>query len=176
MCTKHKPTATVLPQLLQLHSTVREIGGKEDRRGKKKRWWMCASLGTACVTNHTWPCKCHSAFGSLDDSQVLCRPKFKNQRREDSIAAVREKPQGKKKTKTKHKILYVQVFTYLYIHWRKTTEVTYTAWPLVQWTSNTHLGLLVALELFGNSSVVPFVTRAGKAEVLTSHLKLRISL
>lgn len=83
---------------------------------------MCASLATACVTNHTLACKCHSALGSLGDSQVLCKPKFKNQKGEEPIAALWEKPQ--EKTKTNHKILYAQVFTYLYIHPRKTIEVT----------------------------------------------------
>lgn len=72
---------------------------------------MCASLATVYVTNHTWACKCHSALGSLGDSYVLCRPKFKNQKGEDPIAA--GKASRKKPKKTKHKILYAQVYTYI---------------------------------------------------------------
>lgn len=121
--TKRKPTVTVLPQLLKLHSIVREIGRKEDRRGeeKKRRWRkekevvnMCLPSHCLCYKSHLGAsaCKCHSALGSLGDSHILCRPKYKNQKGKEPIAAIWEKPQ---ENKTKHKILYVQVFTYLYI-------------------------------------------------------------
>lgn len=72
----------------------------------------------------------------------------------------------KKPHKTPHKIFYAQVFTYLYLQKKDYRGNIHCI------TSSTmdmqHLGLLVALELFGNSSVVPIVTRAWKAEVLTS--------
>lgn len=86
---------------------------------------MCAFLATACVTNHTQACKCYSALGSLRDSQVLCRPKFKNQKGEAPIAAAQEKPQEKKTKKTTKS--YMQRYSHTYIYPRKTTEVTYTA-------------------------------------------------
>lgn len=175
MGTEHKPTATVPPQLLELHSIVREIGRKEDRRGEERK------RGGECVPPYLLPLL-QITLRHVNATLLLGLWVTPGSSADQNSKTRKEKSQLlqsgeslKKKThKTTHKIFYAQVFTYLYLQKKDYRGNIHCI------TSSTmdmqHLGLLVALELFGNSSVVPIVTRAWKAEVLTSHLNLRISL